>query len=24
LDRAGFEACWKGLPQFEQQLRSAP
>jgi hypothetical protein len=22
LDRAGFEACWNGLPEFEQQLRS--
>ncbi|MEX0977828.1 MAG: DUF4129 domain-containing protein [Pirellulales bacterium] len=23
LDRAGFEACWNALPQFEQQLRAA-
>ena len=23
LDRAGFEACWNGLPQFEQQLKAA-
>jgi len=22
LDRAGFEACWNGLPEFEQQLRA--
>jgi hypothetical protein len=24
LDRAGFEACWNGLAQFEEQLRSTP
>ncbi len=24
LDRAGFEACWQQLPQFEEQLRTAP
>jgi hypothetical protein len=23
LDRAGFEACWNALPEFEQQLRAA-
>ena len=23
LDRAGFEACWQQLPQFEQHLRAA-
>ena len=22
LDRASFEACWNGLPEFEQQLRA--
>jgi Domain of unknown function (DUF4129) len=22
LDRAGFEACWNGLPEFEQHLRA--
>lgn len=22
LDRAGFEACWNALPEFEQQLRA--
>ena len=23
LDRAGFEACWNALPEFDQQLRAA-